>query len=120
MNHGIMIVQGWHQVAQKSTMTTLPLSSSKFTVLPFRSFNISFGAGMPFLIALGLLPSSVVVLGVALSLSLSCLTKTAANASAAIRMPMVSTREPPGFAGGGGGTGASGLMSTGSITTPLE
>src|SRR5579862_6197838 len=44
MNHGISILQGPHQVAQKSSSTTLPLKSDNFTVLPWASFKAKSGA----------------------------------------------------------------------------
>jgi hypothetical protein len=42
MNHGISILQGPHQVAQKSSSTTLPLSDASFTSLPSTSFSVKF------------------------------------------------------------------------------
>src|SRR5579862_3797572 len=44
MNQGISILQGPHQVAQKSTKTTLPRKSDKRTTLPLASFNSKSGA----------------------------------------------------------------------------
>src|ERR1051326_2749430 len=40
MNHGISILQGPHQVAQKSRMTTLPLNAARPTSLFWRSFSV--------------------------------------------------------------------------------
>src|SRR5215831_6159999 len=44
MNQGISILQGPHQVAQKSSSTTLPLKSDSLTVLPCASFRAKSGA----------------------------------------------------------------------------
>src|SRR4249920_2860250 len=40
MNHGISILQGPHQVAQKSSRITLPLNAESFTSLLFRSLSV--------------------------------------------------------------------------------
>src|ERR1044071_7473690 len=49
MNHGISILQGPHQVAQKSSSTTLPLSAASFTSLPSTSLRVKFMfAGLAF------------------------------------------------------------------------
>src|SRR3954468_981854 len=45
MYPGISILHGPHQVAQKSTTTTLPLNCSELTTLPFTSSNSHDGAG---------------------------------------------------------------------------
>src|SRR6185437_3778881 len=45
-NHGISILQGPHQVAQKSSKTTFPLKSERRTVAPFTSFKAKSGAGL--------------------------------------------------------------------------
>src|SRR3954464_9508011 len=42
MNHGISILQGPHQVAQKSSRITLPLSDASFTSLPSTSLSVKF------------------------------------------------------------------------------
>src|SRR3954464_10798514 len=42
MNHGISILQGPHQVAQKSSSTTLPFSEASLTSLPSTSFSAKF------------------------------------------------------------------------------
>src|SRR6185312_1243271 len=39
-------LHGPHQVAQKSTITTLPLRSFNETVFPSRSFSLNSGAGL--------------------------------------------------------------------------
>src|SRR5215510_8379980 len=39
-------LQGPHQVAQKSSTTTLPFRLSELTVLPFTSFNTQAGDGL--------------------------------------------------------------------------
>src|SRR4051812_2024057 len=49
MNQGISILQGPHQVAQKSSSTTLPLSDASFTSLPSTSLSTKFMlAGLAF------------------------------------------------------------------------
>src|SRR3954451_17862704 len=45
INQGISILQGPHQVAKKSSSTTLPLYSSSRTVLPLASLRANSGAG---------------------------------------------------------------------------
>src|SRR5215813_4610561 len=40
MNHGISILQGPHQVAQKSSRMTLPLNDARLTSLFERSFSV--------------------------------------------------------------------------------
>src|SRR5947199_8194339 len=45
MNQGISILQGPHQVAKKSSSTTLPLYSSRWTVFPLASLSANSGAG---------------------------------------------------------------------------
>src|SRR5437868_11309756 len=40
MNHGISILQGPHQVAQKSSRITLPLNAARLTGLFDRSFSV--------------------------------------------------------------------------------
>ena len=40
-------MQGKHQVAQKLTNTTWPLSSARFQVLPFLSTRVKSGASLP-------------------------------------------------------------------------
>src|SRR5438874_11016084 len=42
---GISLRQGWHQVAQRLSKTSLPLKSARATQLPERSWNESSGAG---------------------------------------------------------------------------
>src|SRR5690348_4950567 len=44
---GITIRHGPHQLAQKSTTTTLPFRSANDTSLPLRSFSLNSGAGFP-------------------------------------------------------------------------
>src|SRR5262250_1435646 len=49
MNHGISILHGPHQVAQKSSRITLPLNDDSFTSLLFRSFSVKLRfAGLAF------------------------------------------------------------------------
>ena len=48
-NHGISILQGAHQVAQKFSSTALPRKSESRTGLPSRLFNSKSGATDPFL-----------------------------------------------------------------------
>src|SRR3982074_1352801 len=42
MNHGISILHGPHQVAQKSSRMTLPFSEESFTSLLLRSLSVKF------------------------------------------------------------------------------
>src|SRR4249919_1189232 len=46
-NEGISARQGSHQVAQKLTATTVPLSCCRSTVWPERSGSTSAGVGLP-------------------------------------------------------------------------
>src|SRR5712671_4635850 len=46
-NHGISILQGPHQVAQKLRSTALPRKSESFTVLPSRDCSSKSGATCP-------------------------------------------------------------------------
>ena len=45
-NQGISSLHPWHQVAQKSSRTTLPRYFFRVTVLPERSFSANSGAGL--------------------------------------------------------------------------
>ena len=47
MNQGISILQGEHQVAQKSSRTTLPWKSARWIDLPLASAKVNEGAGLP-------------------------------------------------------------------------
>src|SRR2546422_6753751 len=44
---GISAIQGSHQVAQRSTNTTLPWSCEDLNAFPLRSFNLKSGARLP-------------------------------------------------------------------------
>src|SRR5579871_2691826 len=46
MNQGISTLQGAHQVAQKSSSTTLPLYSDRCTVFPSTSLSTKSGAAL--------------------------------------------------------------------------
>ena len=48
MNHGISILHGPHQVAQKLSKTTFPLSSESLTRDPFASVKLKSGAALRF------------------------------------------------------------------------
>src|SRR5579863_4824231 len=43
ISQGVSILQGSHQVAQKSTSTALPRKSESFTLLPCKSWNTTSG-----------------------------------------------------------------------------
>src|SRR5690606_6170028 len=45
------LIQGAHQVAQKSSTTTFPFRSSKETSLPSRSFRLKPGAGLGLMVS---------------------------------------------------------------------
>ena len=47
MKSGISFIQGGHQVAQKLSMTTLPLKLDRLTLLPSKSRSVKAGAGFP-------------------------------------------------------------------------
>src|SRR5580658_5695087 len=105
-----MIWHGSHQVAQKSTITTLPFRLSRSTVWPSRSLSTSFGAGAPILIGEGpsafdcVVPSAAFLR--AAVLSASCLIQTEASAAVASRMPIVSSLELADVGGAGVGCGS--------------
>src|SRR5579871_102552 len=130
MSHGIIIWHGSHQVAQKSTITTLPFRSASVTVRPSRSFSTNAGAAAPILMGDG--PSAAEVVGlpslITLARSESCLIQTTASATAQARIPMVRMREPVetgvgcasrGVSGEGGASGTACSPTLGSVDSSM-